>query len=198
MGIEKATGIVWNITGGDDLTLHEVSPSLLAARALPAPCCSAAAGGSQVSNPCGRRPPPHTRSTGHAAERQACEVLCRLGCSLQVNAAAEIIYDLVDPNANLIFGAVIDPAVPHGEVSITLIATGFDHGGSGGSGLAASQQRSGSQPQVDSMAAGMDHMPQARPVVVERPNQQAARVHTDVPTGTFEVPAFLRKRGMRK
>lgn len=28
-----------------------------------------------------------------------------------MNAAAEIIYDLVDPNANLIFGAVIDPSL---------------------------------------------------------------------------------------
>ena len=64
MGIERATGIVWNITGGNDLTLFEV------------------------------------------------------------NEAAEVIYDLVDPNANLIFGAVIDPEL-EGEVSITLIATGF-------------------------------------------------------------------------
>ncbi|KAI8524338.1 hypothetical protein RHMOL_Rhmol13G0142800 [Rhododendron molle] len=64
VGIERATGIVWNITGGSDLTLFEV------------------------------------------------------------NAAAEVIYDLVDPNANLIFGAVIDPSL-NGQVSITLIATGF-------------------------------------------------------------------------
>jgi len=64
IGIERATGIVWNITGGSDLTLYEV------------------------------------------------------------NAAAEVIYDLVDPNANLIFGAVIDPSLS-GQVSITLIATGF-------------------------------------------------------------------------
>ncbi|PKI38521.1 hypothetical protein CRG98_041086, partial [Punica granatum] len=41
-----------------------------------------------------------------------------------VNAAAEVIYDLVDPTANLIFGAVIDPTIS-GQVSITLIATGF-------------------------------------------------------------------------
>jgi len=27
-----------------------------------------------------------------------------------VNAAAEVIYDLVDPGANLIFGSVIDPS----------------------------------------------------------------------------------------
>ncbi|XP_022132933.1 cell division protein FtsZ homolog 2-1, chloroplastic [Momordica charantia] len=64
IGIERATGIVWNITGGSDLTLYEV------------------------------------------------------------NAAAEVIYDLVDPTANLIFGAVIDPSLS-GQVSITLIATGF-------------------------------------------------------------------------
>lgn len=32
-------------------------------------------------------------------------------CSPQVNEAAETIYDLVDPAANLIFGAVVDPSL---------------------------------------------------------------------------------------
>eukprot|EP00210_Caulerpa_lentillifera_P004738 g4522.t1 len=64
VGIERATGIVWNITGPSDMTLFEV------------------------------------------------------------NDAAEIIYDLVDPSANLIFGAVVDKALQQ-EVNITLIATGF-------------------------------------------------------------------------
>ncbi|KAB2060010.1 hypothetical protein ES319_A11G347900v1 [Gossypium barbadense] len=64
LGIERATGIVWNITGGSHLTLFKV------------------------------------------------------------NTAAEVIYDLVDPTANLIFGAVIDPSIS-GQVSITLIATRF-------------------------------------------------------------------------
>ena len=62
--IEGARGVVFNITGGSDLTLHEV------------------------------------------------------------NAAAEIIYEVVDPNANIIFGAVIDDRL-QGEVRITVIATGF-------------------------------------------------------------------------
>lgn len=39
-----------------------------------------------------------------------------LGQILQVNAAAEVIYDLVDPAANLIFGAVIDQSLS-GQVS---------------------------------------------------------------------------------
>jgi cell division protein FtsZ len=41
-----------------------------------------------------------------------------------VNAAAETIYEVVDPNANIIFGAVIDDKL-QGEVRITVIATGF-------------------------------------------------------------------------
>ncbi|MCU0537728.1 MAG: cell division protein FtsZ [Hydrococcus sp. Prado102] len=62
--IEGAKGVILNITGGNDLTLHEV------------------------------------------------------------NAAADIIYEIVDPNANIIFGAVIDERM-QGEIRITAIATGF-------------------------------------------------------------------------
>ncbi len=62
--IEGARGVVFNITGGNDLTLHEV------------------------------------------------------------NTAAETIYEVVDPNANIIFGAVIDERL-QGEIRITVIATGF-------------------------------------------------------------------------
>ncbi len=62
--IEGAKGVVLNITGGRDLTLHEV------------------------------------------------------------NAAAETIYEVVDPNANIIFGAVIDESL-QGEICVTVIATGF-------------------------------------------------------------------------
>ncbi len=62
--IEGAKGVVFNITGGSDLTLHEV------------------------------------------------------------NTAAEIIYEVVDPNANIIFGAVVDERM-QGEIRITAIATGF-------------------------------------------------------------------------
>ncbi len=63
--IEGAKGVVFNVTGGYDLTLHEV------------------------------------------------------------NVAAEIIYEVVDSNANIIFGAVIDERL-QGEIRITVIATGFD------------------------------------------------------------------------
>ncbi len=62
--IQGAKGVVFNITGGSDLSLHEV------------------------------------------------------------NTAAETIFEVVDPDANIIFGAVIDERV-QGEVIVTVIATGF-------------------------------------------------------------------------
>jgi len=43
----------------------------------------------------------------------------------EVNEAAEIIRRTADPNANIIFGAVVDPNIQDG-IHITVIATGFD------------------------------------------------------------------------
>nr|GEX17350.1 cell division protein FtsZ homolog 2-2, chloroplastic-like [Tanacetum cinerariifolium] len=108
IGIERATGIVWNITGGSDLTLFEV------------------------------------------------------------NAAAEVIYDLVDPSANLIFGSVIDPSIS-GQVSITLIATGFKR-------QEESDGRTHQGGQAD--VGGMNRR---SPAFTEG--------------GSVEIPEFLRKKG---
>ena len=63
--IDGASGVIFNVTGGPDLTLYEV------------------------------------------------------------NEAAEVIYAVASPEANIIFGAVIDERV-QGEIRITVIATGFD------------------------------------------------------------------------
>jgi len=63
--IEGASGVIFNVTGGADLTLYEV------------------------------------------------------------NEAAEVIYAVANPDANIIFGAVIDEKI-QGDIKITVIATGFD------------------------------------------------------------------------
>lgn len=47
----------------------------------------------------------------------------------EVNEAAEIIAQAADPEANIIFGAVIDESMQE-EVRVTVIATGFDDRGS--------------------------------------------------------------------
>nr|POF25683.1 cell division protein ftsz like 2-2, chloroplastic [Quercus suber] len=90
----------------------------------------------------------------------------------QVNAAAEVIYDLVDPTANLIFGAVIDPSLS-GQVSITLIATGFKRQEeSEGRPLQASQLAQGD------VGLGFNRRPPS---------------FTD--SSSVEIPDFLKKKG---
>ncbi|GAB4856451.1 Cell division protein FtsZ [Ancistrocladus abbreviatus] len=94
--------------------------------------------------------------------------LLNKGLAEWVNATAEIIYDLVDPGANLIFGAVIDPSVG----SIALIATGFKRQEDGESRpLQPSQQAQGDA------AFRMNRWP-------------------SFSKGTaVEIPEFLRKKG---
>jgi hypothetical protein len=43
----------------------------------------------------------------------------------EINSAAEVVYEAVDADANIIFGALIDDKITTGEVSITVLATGF-------------------------------------------------------------------------
>ena len=97
LGIDRATGIVWNITGSKDLTLHEV------------------------------------------------------------NEAAEVIYELVDPSALIIFGAVVNPSIKlaEGEVAITLIATGFQPSANPQAGMQPGMQR-GQQQQAPPPQQGGD------------------------------------------
>lgn len=45
----------------------------------------------------------------------------------EINEAAEIVRTAADPNVNFIFGATMDEHMSSQEVSITLIATGFDN-----------------------------------------------------------------------
>jgi cell division protein FtsZ len=44
-----------------------------------------------------------------------------------MTTAAEVIYDMVDPDANIIIGAVVDDRL-EGEIHVTVIATGFESG----------------------------------------------------------------------
>jgi len=44
----------------------------------------------------------------------------------EINEAASVITESIDPEAKVIFGAVIDNAIKKGQVKITVVATGFD------------------------------------------------------------------------
>jgi cell division protein FtsZ len=55
---------------------------------------------------------------------------------MEVNEALTIIQESAHEDANIIFGAVVDPALS-GRIKITVIATGFDHRGMSRSAAAA-------------------------------------------------------------
>ncbi len=118
--IEGARGVVFNITGGTDLTLHEV------------------------------------------------------------NAAAETIYEAVDPNANIIFGAVLDERM-QGEIHITVIATGFTG-------------------EVQSSAASIiskpmpPTAPKRNPIATSTPAPAAADNKNSSGSGGLDIPDFLKER----
>ncbi|MFA5871519.1 MAG: cell division protein FtsZ [Parcubacteria group bacterium] len=45
---------------------------------------------------------------------------------LEINEAANVITESIDPNAKVIFGATVDESIRKGELSITVVAAGFD------------------------------------------------------------------------
>ncbi|HEY9852664.1 MAG TPA: cell division protein FtsZ [Leptolyngbyaceae cyanobacterium] len=120
--VDGAKGVVFNITGGSDLTLHEV------------------------------------------------------------NTAAETIYEAVDPNANIIFGAVIDEKL-QGEIRITVIATGFS----------GESQSSQSGRGAKSTVTQRSNPPAAvKPATTpETPDKQTG-------AGGLDIPEFLQKRRPQK
>jgi cell division protein FtsZ len=123
--IEGARGVVFNITGGTDLTLHEV------------------------------------------------------------NTAAETIYEAVDPNANIIFGAVLDERM-QGEIHITVIATGFTGEVQSNQSVVTSKPMPQSPPKRNPIATPA---PSASPVIPDNKNS---------PGGGLDIPDFLKERRPNK
>jgi cell division protein FtsZ len=110
----------------------------------------------------------------------------------EVNEAAEIIKRKAHPEANIIFGAVIDESLSD-ELRITLIATGFD-------GAVRQQQQPRTNGRVREAGESKTiAFPQSK---VKESAYQRAEEPTHQETGydpeDLEVPTFLRKRLQRR
>jgi cell division protein FtsZ len=90
---------------------------------------------------------------------------------LEINEAANIITESIDPNAKVIFGAVVDDQIRKGEIQITVVATGFDAGRTKESpiGLVTRVQN-------QTIARAME----------EQPRQQQEEPEEEFPRDTFE------------
>ncbi|MFZ4659626.1 MAG: cell division protein FtsZ [Caldilineaceae bacterium] len=101
----------------------------------------------------------------------------------EVNEAAEIVRANVHPEANIIFGAVIDPAMKD-EVQLTVIATGFDK-----------VEEKPSYNQRNRQSERPEPRQSERP---SAPRTEVPRANPDYTVRTFErddldIPAFLRR-----
>ncbi|CAN5414875.1 cell division protein FtsZ [soil metagenome] len=138
--IDGASGVIFNVTGGPDLTLHEVQE------------------------------------------------------------AANVIYSAVSDEANIIFGAVLDDRL-HGEVLITVIATGFDM-------LVQSQPKA--RPTQASTTANNQQQQQraeqpARPAQQAQQQQQQQQAQQNqsnelkkMASDILDIPEFLKQRNPSK
>jgi len=121
---------------------------------------------------------------------------------LEVYEAADIIAKAVDPEAQIIFGAVIDPNFPAGQVKLTLIATGFDatrpnvqRSRAFPSAVAANGQQQAAQPQMVSVPAAQPQASQPQ----RTPAQPAPRATPSFSSSDdLDIPPFLRNRNRQR
>ena len=129
----------------------------------------------------------------------------------EVHQISEIVHDAVGEEAELIFGAVLEPSM-QGEIRVTVIATGFDKViASGQAGVIQFPQRAvaggGRVSQGMTRASGSGPMSQPVPPVAQ-PNQQlgqrrssqaqvppaAAGGPATDPLPDMEIPTFIRRQ----
>jgi cell division protein FtsZ len=120
---------------------------------------------------------------------------------LEVYEAADIVAKAVDPEAQIIFGAVIDPNFPPGQVKLTLIATGFDatrpnvQRSRAYPAPAVNASQPVAQPQMVSVPAAQPQAAQPqRPAAQPAPRATPSFSSSD----DLDIPPFLRNRNRQR
>ena len=113
----------------------------------------------------------------------------------EINEAARIITEHIDPDAKVIFGAVIDDKIKKGEIKITVVATGFANGG--GIGPRQSSFNSGpslfehtAKPAAPIPTQNQSSSQQSQPSV--QPVKEL--VDPSINDEEFDIPAFIRRK----
>lgn len=107
----------------------------------------------------------------------------------EINEAARIITEHIDPDAKVIFGAVLDDKIKKGELKITVVATGFTNGHS-----------------LSPKPAGMGFQGPSLFETVKKANQNSIQgtsttsqpvkefVDPSLNDEEFDIPAFIRRK----
>ena len=102
--------------------------------------------------------------------------------AIEVYEAADIVREAADPDANIIFGAVIDETFTD-EIRITVIATGFEED---------NQRLMSSEPIFEKRVIKEDYV-KSREVEIKEPVKKADPL-LDFETESVNIPSFLRSR----
>jgi cell division protein FtsZ len=109
----------------------------------------------------------------------------------EVNAAAELVYDRVDEEANIIFGATVDEE-KRDRVRVMILATGFS---SDPMAIGHSNGNGKSKARVDAPAVKLIYdepaKPQAKVYEPVQPDKSASAAKAD--DDDLDIPAFLRR-----
>lgn len=120
----------------------------------------------------------------------------------EVNEAAEIISEAADPDANIIFGAVIDENLKD-ELRITVIATGFDDAVQRTTVVVETKEEAVAKKEEKAEEVVTQEATYVvEEVVVAAAEEEAApvkvevkeKVQEDIETEEFEIPTFLRRK----
>ncbi len=105
----------------------------------------------------------------------------------EINEAAKIITESIDPEAKVIFGAVMDDKIKKGEIKITVIATGFDED---------LLKRVGEPKVQDISPISHSHQPSHQPEEKEKrpPIKPRAMPDIEEQESEWDVPAFIRRK----
>ena len=107
----------------------------------------------------------------------------------EINAAAELVAEAAHPEANIIFGAVIDDALGD-EVRVTVIAAGFDGVPERRTGRNTGARRTGGYDRPrEASSVAPPPPPVAPPVAAERPRAAESERVIDLDQQTAPAPA---------
>ncbi len=95
----------------------------------------------------------------------------------EINEAAKIIVESVDPEAKVIFGAVVDDKLKKGEIKITVIATGFDE-----------VMRKAGEPKIQDISPINQIEEKTRKRMEFKPKE------VEEPESEWDIPAFIRRK----
>lgn len=127
---------------------------------------------------------------------------------MEINEAAQVITESVDPDAKIIFGASTDERMKKGEIKVTVVATGFDGGSVQKKTVAASADASLEEKSGSMIISNEDFLGREDAIEIKsgvygqkeglakkaRSSGFETKVSSVGQDDEFDVPAFIRRK----